>query len=196
MSETRVIVGIGNPDPEYETTRHNAGFMVVDELAKRYKLKFARSSSLRGWAARATSATPAFILLKPATYVNNSGESVAAGLAEKVLLPQDVLVVCDDLNLPFGQLRLRSRGSSGGHNGLKSIIEHLKSEEFARLRFGISSPADKNGRDYVLAEFNSRELKELKNLVGLAADCCEMWLTDGIKKAMDQFNKRTEDGQV
>ena len=194
MSEPRIIVGIGNPGPEYATTRHNAGFMVVDELAKRHKLKFARSSRLRGWAARAASGTPGFVLLKPATFVNNSGESVAAAVTEKGFCPQDVLVVCDDLNLPFGQLRIRPQGSAGGHNGLKSIIEHLKSEGFARLRFGIGSPADKQGRDYVLAEFHSRELKELKDLVGLAADCCETWLTGGVKKAMDQFNKRTEDG--
>ena len=196
MSESRVIVGIGNPGPEYAFTRHNIGFWVVDELAKRFKLKFARSSRLRGLVARAMSPSPAFVLLKPATFVNLSGEAVAASVEEKGLSSKDVLVVCDDLNLPFGQLRLRPQGSAGGHNGLKSVIEHLKTDEFARLRCGIGSPADKKGRDYVLAEFNASEKKQLGNFVSYAADCCEAWLSGGTKNAMDQFNKRTDDGQV
>ena len=195
MSEAqRLIVGLGNPGKDYEFTRHNLGFLVIGHLARQYHLKFSRHSASESLAAGGKIEDQDLILQMPVTYVNNSGRAVAALAARNSIPPENILVVCDDLALDFSQMRLRARGSAGGHNGLKSVVEHLKTQEFPRLRMGVGAPAKKEEAvDFVLSEFTPKEKKELGTFVGQAADCCRFWLTDGAAKAMSQFNQRKDD---
>ena len=197
MSEAKLIAGLGNPGKDYEFTRHNLGFLVVEHLARQYHLKFSRHSASESLMATGKIDGQELILQLPLTYVNNSGRAVAAIAARESVALDNILLVCDDLALDFGEVRLKARGSAGGHNGLKSVIEHLKTQEFARLRMGIGAPLKKDETvDFVLSEFDPSEKKELGSFVGSAADGCRLWLTGGITKAMSQLNKRKEDEQV
>lgn len=192
MSKTRLIVGLGNPGREYEYTRHNLGFLAVRRLAEMLKLKFTPSPLTNGLAAKGIVADEALYLLMPLTYMNNSGAAVYQVMTKKDLLPADVLVICDDFHLGYGQMRLRARGSDGGHNGLSSVIEHLGMEQFARLRMGIGRPAGKKDVvDYVLAEFKKEEKDRLDSFINEAASCCLVWLREGISTAMDQYNRKS-----
>ena len=193
MSELlpKLIVGLGNPGKNYEHTRHNAGFKAVDCLAKQYQLKFARSLTVNALVAQGKTQDKKFFLVLPLAYMNNSGMAVRRFIQKKKIVLEDVLVVCDDLALDFGQLRLRARGSAGGHNGLSSLIENLGSSEFARLKIGIGRPAQgEDMADYVLSSFTSAEKKELDEIIRRAANCCGAWLTNGTAEAMSQFNKK------
>jgi len=187
---SRLIVGLGNPGKDYEYTRHNLGFLVARHLAKRYKLEFVKDPALGGSMAHGQIEKQNFFLLLPLTYVNNSGRVVKKVVKTKHIALEDLLVVCDDLNLSFGQLRLRESGSDGGHNGLSSIIEGLATNKFARLRLGIGQPKRKEETvDFVLSEFDKEEKNGLEDFVEEAAGCCMAWLTKGTAKAMGQFNK-------
>lgn len=190
-----MIVGLGNPGNDYEYTRHNLGFLVVRYLAQQLKFKFAISSLTNGLTAEGMHEEKEVFLLMPMTYMNNSGVAVEQVLNKKRLQPKDVLVVCDDFHLGFGQLRLRTKGSDGGHNGLSSVIEHLGTHQFARLRMGIGIPSrGKQSVDFVLEQFGKKEKKLLGTFVEEAAACCLAWLVDGAPKAMDKFNGKSSEG--
>jgi len=192
LSELRLIVGLGNPGKNYEYTRHNLGFLVIRRLAEKLKLKFELSSLTNGLTAEGTFEDTAVCLLMPLTYMNNSGVAIRQIMTNKKLLPEDVLVICDDFHLNFEQIRLRAKGSDGGHNGLGSIIRHLGTEQFARLRMGIGQPTNKKDTvDYVLEEFNKKEKKSLDNFIDEAISCCLTWLRKGIHVAMDQYNGKS-----
>lgn len=156
----KLIVGLGNPDKQYINTRHNVGFMVLDDFANATNLNFKPERKFKG----DICLTKEFILLKPMTYMNLSGESVQAVSSYYKILPKDILVISDDFNLPFEKLRLRASGSAGGHNGLKSIIQQLGSMEFNRLRVGIGDPGN-DSVDFVLGKFSKNELDVFKNKV-------------------------------
>jgi len=185
----RLIVGLGNPGSRYENTRHNVGFWVVDSLAKKHGLRLDRQG-FYSWLVEGTLAGEKVLLLKPQTYMNESGRAVAAALNYYHLAPGDLTVVCDDLDLPLGRLRLRGRGSSGGHNGLKSIIAWLGSEEFPRLRIGLGRPpAEMDPADFVLSPFAPPEWEIIKEAVQEAVQALETMLTDGLEKAMNLYNR-------
>lgn len=188
---SRLIVGLGNPGRDYEYTRHNFGFLAVTQLAKESGLKFSKSTALKSFVAEGVIEGCKTHLLLPQTYMNNSGVAVKEAVRRKNTGIENILVVCDDLNLDFGQLRLRPNGSDGGNNGLTSVIACLASQEFARLRLGIGRPQTKEETvDFVLSPFNKEEKKELPGLLEEAVRCCILWLSEGTAKAMNQFNKR------
>ena len=189
VSAPFLIVGLGNPGAEYEWTRHNVGFMLVDRLARESgrEIKRAECRALVGFADVDGRRVE---LAKPQTYMNLSGESVACLARKRELKPAgDLIVVSDDLALPFGTIRLRPRGSAGGHNGLKSIIAQLRTEEFARLRVGIR-PAHplSDTRSFVLERFPQSARAEVEQVLGRASDALRAVLRDGIDKAMAQYN--------
>ena len=194
MADTRLIVGLGNPDEKYRYTRHNWGYLVVEELASRWNAKFRNDSSVRGLVAKSEYDGVTCYLLLPLTYMNLSGAAIVALVKKKNIALEHILVVCDDLDLPFGEIRLRAQGSAGGHNGLKSIIEKLGSKEFARLRGGIGRPNDRQETvDFVLDLFSGQEKKDLPRILKKAVECSEAWMTQGVNEAMSQFNKRKND---
>lgn len=192
MSQTRLIVGLGNPGRDYEYTRHNLGFLVVEHLAKKNNLRFRKSSFTSGLTAEGKVAGNDLCCLLPSTYMNNSGAAVKQAVLNKNLDHTDILIVCDDFHLDFGQVRIRSKGTDGGHNGLTSVIEHLGTQAFARLRLGIGVPVKgQESVEYVLGKWTAGEEKQLDEFIDRAADCCGVWLQQGIHKAMDQFNGRS-----
>jgi PTH1 family peptidyl-tRNA hydrolase len=185
----RLIVGIGNPGPEYAKTRHNVGFRVLDALAKRLNVS-KQEARFRGVYAVAPIGDLKVGLLKPLTYVNLSGQAVSEAVKKLNLQPEQILVVLDDAQLPLGKLRMRPKGSSGGHKGLQSIIDALQTEEIPRLRVGIGSPPE--GVDmvtFVLSPFEDDEELVIGEAVERAADAAIVWATEGINAAMQKFNK-------
>ena len=188
------VIGLGNPERRYVGTRHNIGFEVVDRLAQELRMQFkpGRGEFL---IAQGSFREHPLALIKPLTFMNESGVAVTEVREQFDAGNEDLLVVCDDFQLPLGQLRLRLGGSDGGHNGLYSIIYHLQSEGFPRLRCGIASssmPADKNQMaDFVLARFTAEELPLVNEMIPQAKDACLCSLSDGIAKAMNVFNKKT-----
>lgn len=183
----KLIVGLGNPGRFYHTTRHNLGFLVVKELARRNSLRFKKG--FRSLIAKGKIDKEEVLLCQPQTYMNLSGEAVKLVLNSKNVELEDLLVVCDDLNLEFSQIRLRPKGSAGGHNGLQSIIDEIGSSQFSRLRIGIGKKEGKNKTGHVLSHFGKQEAKEIENIIEVAADACVMWLEQGIVAAMDKFNR-------
>ncbi len=182
-----LIVGLGNPGPVYSRTRHNAGFICVERLAERNGLAF-DSRRLKAEIARGTVALKPLMLAKPQTYMNESGQSVGELVRWYKVDLKNLLIIYDELDLSPGQLRLRERGSAAGHNGVKSIIQHLGTDEFARLRFGIGRPERGLGRDYVLNNFTRQEQPIISDTVDLAAEAAETWLREGIVAAMNKYN--------
>ncbi len=184
----KIVVGIGNPGKRYENTRHNLGFRVVDRLAAEHGIETSR----RRFEARVGEGRiegQQVLLVKPQTYVNLSGSSVAPLLRWHRCSTDDLLVVCDDLNLELGRLRLRRRGSSGGHNGLASLIECLGTEEFARLRVGIGRAAEGNAVAHVLGSIRPEEEEAVASAVGAAAEAVRLWLRQGVDAAMNEVNR-------
>jgi PTH1 family peptidyl-tRNA hydrolase len=193
MLQRLLIVGLGNPGAQYEWTRHNLGFMLVDLLAREAgrEIKRAECRALVGIAEIETRGVE---LVKPQTYMNLSGESVACLAKKRELKPaSDLVVISDDLALPFGTIRLRARGSAGGHNGLKSIIQTMRTEEFMRLRIGIQ-PAHplSDTRSFVLERFAQAQRGEVEKVLERASDALHAVLRDGIDKAMAQYNRNDE----
>ena len=189
----KLIVGLGNPGREYRETRHNVGFMVVDEIARRYALSWAQAPSQvpDAFIAKRYGTEPV-LLAKPLTYMNLSGDAVAALMRYYDVPVQDALIVVDEADLPFGKLRARARGSAGGHNGLKSSIERLGTTEFSRLRLGVGRADD--GRklsDHVLSIFERSQRAELESFIARAADAAEMFAAEGILKVMNTYNAET-----
>jgi PTH1 family peptidyl-tRNA hydrolase len=185
----KLIVGLGNPGAQYTWTRHNLGFLVLDRLGTNAKVSWANSASNHGILSRALIHDVECSLLLPTTFMNHSGISVKKLADRQGLAPEDILIVCDDLTLSFGKLRIRPSGSAGGHNGLKSIINDLGSNQFARLRMGIDAPQNTAGTvDYVLANFTPAEKKALPDFINNALDCVTCWVTEGAAVAMNRFN--------
>lgn len=184
----RLIVGLGNPGEKYRRTRHNAGFMVIDELAQRLPLG-ARERIDDAWAVKSEIAGERVVLIKPQSFMNRSGPVVDAALRWFNVEPDSLLVVSDDVALPLGTLRIRPRGSHGGQNGLRSIIESIGSEEFARLRFGIgSSEPILDLAGYVLSDFADSEVLRVQEMVSRAADAVSAMVEQGVEAAMNVFN--------
>jgi PTH1 family peptidyl-tRNA hydrolase len=188
MAELYLIAGLGNPGREYALTRHNAGFMVLERLAQRWRADWTSAKKFKARLARAERGQRQVLLCEPQTYMNASGEAVGALAAYYQV--QRMIVVVDDADLPLGELRLRPQGSSGGHHGLESMIQHLGSGGFPRLRVGIGREpgAAREITDYVLSRFAPAEAELLEKVLTRAADQLECWLQDGIGKAMSLFN--------
>lgn len=184
----KMLVGLGNPGPQYELTRHNIGFLVIDALADKVRVNSFKQQA-GALVASVNYQGEKLLLVKPLTYMNLSGQAVGE-LARYYKIPaQDVLVIYDDLDSPFGQLRLRARGSSGGHNGIKSIISHLGTEEFPRLKVGIGRPRPgQSAADYVLEPFGSEEREALGRIIPAAVERVLVVVNKGIVAAMNEFN--------
>jgi PTH1 family peptidyl-tRNA hydrolase len=190
----KVIVGLGNPGKKYEGTRHNIGFDLLAELNRRWKVPRPREK-FEALLAEVPVGSEKVVLLAPQTFMNLSGQSVRQVRDFYHLQPADFLVICDDLNLPVGRLRLRPGGSSGGQKGIQNIIQHLGTEEFPRLRIGVGRPpGDRNAADYVLDHFHKSELPLVDQAILLAADCCDCWLAEGVAAAMNRFNAEPPKG--
>lgn len=182
-----VIVGLGNPGPEYSGTRHNVGFMVVDRLASRHRIAV-KSNQHGARVGQGEIGGEPVALVKPLTYMNLSGRAVAPLLNRHSLPPDHLIVVYDDADLPIGKLRIRARGSAGGHGGLKSIIASIGSPEFARVRIGIGRSSGGDLVDHVLGGFKGSERELIDGAIDRAADAVESALTQGIEAAMNRFN--------
>jgi PTH1 family peptidyl-tRNA hydrolase len=189
----KLVVGLGNPGSQYRNTRHNVGFWVVDEVASRWHLHDAwreRDDALFVKQAGGS------VLLKPLTYMNLSGYAVSRMRQFFQVEPADVLVVVDEVALPLGRLRARARGSAGGHNGLKSIVEQLGTTEFPRLRIGVGrGDARRDLADHVLSTFDPEERETIRAATLRAADAVEMFISDGIERVMNTFNAVTDTTQ-
>lgn len=188
----KLIVGLGNPGRLYIGSRHNMGFSVVKALAKAYKASFKRDKEVFSLCAKAKIGEDNVILALPLTFMNLSGRAVVALLRKYKIDLDEALVICDDLNLELGRIKLRPSGSSAGQRGLKSIIETLGSNEFGRLRIGIGRPNNMDAASYVLSSFAKRQKEQLKEIIIRACDCCEMWVKEGMSKSMNIFNKRSK----
>ncbi|HYH10511.1 MAG TPA: aminoacyl-tRNA hydrolase [Thermoanaerobaculia bacterium] len=184
----RLIVGLGNPGPEYEKTRHNVGWQVVDAFAKKFRIDVTRheKNALTGTGRVAGGSV---MVAKPLTYMNLSGDAVRLLLNAYVESPQDLIVVYDDIDLPTGKLRIRANGSSGTHNGMRSIISTIQTENFPRLRVGIGQQSEGRLRDYVLDEFAPDEMPVIDRAVERSVDALLMFVRGDLKRAMNQFNK-------
>ena len=190
----KLIIGLGNPGDEYRDTRHNVGFVVVDEIARRHAL---------GWRQRGHTAfakrfgTPPFMLAKPLTFMNLSGFAVADFAGYHQVDVGDMLIVVDDVDLPLGRLRTRPSGSAGTHNGLKSIVQQLGTTDVPRLRIGVGrGDRRRDLADYVLAKFETAERAELDEVITRAADAAEMFVVEGIEKVMNRYNPDATGSEV
>ena len=189
----QLIVGLGNPEPKYEKTRHNIGFDAVDALAKRSQISWSENRRFQalfgeGQASRGDKLR----LLKPLTYMNRSGQAIRAATDWYKLPPESVLIIYDDMDLPVGRLRLRLSGSAGGHNGMKSAIAHLGTQNFPRLRIGIGkSGTDKDTVSHVLGKFSPQETQLMSEVLQVVVDAVELALRQGIEKAMSLYNSRS-----
>lgn len=184
----KLIVGLGNPGDKYKATRHNLGSLVVGQIAAKLKKRFKYSIFAKSKIAYFNQAGEQIALLLPLTYMNLSGKAVSYMIRKKHLALEGVLVVCDDVNLDFAKIRARASGSDGGHNGLKSIIENLKTERFPRLRIGIGQNKAKDFSKFVLEEFSSQEEKDLGKVIDEAVEAVFCWMNSGIKEVMNKYN--------
>ena len=196
----KLIIGLGNPGAEYDGTRHNIGFELVDRLASAHGIKVdERIKGVRALVGRGRVGTEAVFLVKPLTYMNVSGEA-ALSLARRELTEpakddaperlrvEDILVICDDIHLPVGKIRLRPQGSSGGQNGLKSVAAQLGTQGFARLRIGVGEPPPNTQIEWVLGRFGRADRVAIDDVLISAMGAVEVWVADGIERAMNRFN--------
>jgi PTH1 family peptidyl-tRNA hydrolase len=184
----KIVVGLGNPGARYEKSRHNIGWLVLDRLADRIGAEGHAKARDAAATVRGCLGRDELILVKPMTYMNLSGLAVRKALARERLPLDDLLVVVDDMDLPFGRLRLRERGSAGGHNGLRSIIGEMGTEGFARLRLGIGKSDRSGAIDHVLGDFAHAEQRHLDALLDAAADAVELWAREGPLRAANRWN--------
>ena len=185
----KIVVGLGNPGSRYEGTRHNVGFAVIDYLAAspragRFQARF------QGQVAELIEDPHKVLLVKPETFMNLSGRCVRQLLDFYQLPPDDLLIVCDDVHLPLAQLRVRARGSHGGHNGLRDVQAHLGTTEYARLRIGVDAPGESDMVDYVLARFSAAEKAVIEEAILLASQAVAVWVHRGVDACMNQFNAK------
>lgn len=185
-----LIVGLGNPEPKYDKTRHNIGFAAVDELAKIWQLPLKENKRFQGeFSEGVTSGGHKVRLLKPLTYMNRSGQSVRAVTDWYKVSTQSVLVIYDDMDLPVGRLRMRLTGSAGGHNGMKSIIAHLGGQDFPRLRIGIGKADGEKGTiSHVLGKFAPDESQTIEEILYVSVKAIELSLKEGVEKSMSRYN--------
>lgn len=193
----KVVVGLGNPGPKYAGTRHNVGFDVVDYLAAAPGCSPFRER-FESFVAEAKEGGEAVLLVKPLTFMNLSGRAVRAVLDFYKLAPADLLVVCDDFNLPLGKLRVRAKGSHGGQNGLRNVQDQLGTDAYARLRIGVGQPQAGEAVDFVLSRFRPAERKAVEEAVATAAQAVLAWVKGGVEAAMNRFNgpDENEKGKV
>lgn len=183
-----LIIGLGNPGTEYELTRHNIGFLVLDALASKTNNDFGTAKFGKTVNIRVKNKTA--LLLKPDTYMNLSGKAVRYWMNELKIPLQNILVITDDLALPTGKLRMKAKGSDGGHNGLKSINELLNTQEYARLRFGVGNEFAKGKQiDYVLGKWNDEEWPIVKEKILFAVEAIQAYMLEGIERAMERYNR-------
>ncbi|MCY7282620.1 MAG: aminoacyl-tRNA hydrolase [Cyanobacteria bacterium CAN_BIN43] len=191
----QLIVGLGNPGAKYDQTRHNIGFVAIDSLARTWQINLSENRKFQGFFGEGRSVSGKMRLLKPTTFMNLSGQSIRAVMDWYKLPAEAVLVIYDDMDLPLGKIRLRQSGSAGGHNGMKSAIAHLGSQNFPRLRIGIGAPQDgepdKQVISHVLGRFSSSEDRLLPEVLSLIRGAVEMSLKQGIPKAMSLYNNQT-----
>ncbi len=186
-----LIAGLGNPGTEYKYTRHNAGFLAVDALADALGVSFSRGRYAD--VAKARYRGKILVLIKPQTYMNLSGKAVRYWLEKEKVPRENLLVIADDIHLPLGQIRLRAKGSHGGHNGLRNIIEVLGTDGFKRLRIGVGKDfAPGEQADYVLGRWTPEEMKVLPGVIDRELDAVKTWLLEGLDKAMSLFNRKPE----
>jgi PTH1 family peptidyl-tRNA hydrolase len=183
-----LVVGLGNPGKQYVETRHNIGFLAVDLFAKQNGLVFSKKNRFKAKCAEGTFIVGKVFVIKPTTYMNLSGDSVYRVMRYYRIEIRSLLIVVDDVYLPFGALRVKSRGSSGGHNGLKSVAQSLATQEYARLRIGIGTPVDSDMASYVLEPFGREEKEQLPRVLSSAVNAIERVLTDGLVQAMNVVN--------
>ncbi|MFA5362451.1 MAG: aminoacyl-tRNA hydrolase [Candidatus Omnitrophota bacterium] len=190
----KLIVGLGNPGIIYSGTRHNIGYTVVKALARGHKAAFRKEPGIQVLGARCRIQGNEVSLALPLTYMNLSGGAVKAFMEKYAVAPQDVLVICDDLNLEFGRLRIRPSGSAGGHKGIASIINVLKHEDFGRLRVGIGRPAGakRDAAEFVLSVFDRADKGRLKDALAEACSCAELWAGEGIVACMNGYNTKNK----
>ena len=187
----KIVVGLGNPGARYKDTRHNIGFQVLDELARRWRSETWK----RRFEAEVSEhrAGGPVLLVKPQTFMNLSGEAVREAAKFYKVDPQDIIAIHDDLDLPAGRLRIRERGGAGGHKGIQSMIVQLGTDAFVRVKFGIGRPpAEWDTADYVLGRFSPEEQPSISQTIGLAADAVEAILAEGTSAAMNRFNRQGE----
>ena len=181
-----LIVGLGNPGKSYVGTRHNIGFEIVDAIAEKLSFNFREKAKFKGLVAEGES----LVVLKPTTYMNLSGESVLATAKFFKISPSHIFVIVDDVDLPFGQIRLKINSGPGTHNGLKSIEDSLKTNRYPRLKIGVGNKAQGSLADYVLSRFLYEEEKEIPQIIEDAVEAIEVWLKLGITRAMDFTNRK------
>ena len=186
----KIVIGLGNPGREYAATRHNLGFMVVDELARRFHADGWRNR-FRAEITQVSSGSEKLVLVKPQTFMNLSGIAVREVLHWFKAAPQDTLIVVDDIDLPFQTMRMRAQGGSGGHNGLKSIIAELGTDDIPRLRLGVGRGGGDASRQ-VLSRFSAAEQSEVPSVIDAAADCVTAWQREGVIAAMNRCNRRLD----
>jgi len=189
----KLIIGLGNPGRDYSHNRHNAGFLCINHLGRKHSIQV-KKNKCQSQVGSGTIGNEEVVLVKPKTYMNRSGDAVSKLLKEYRAKPQDTIVICDDINLPLGKMRIRPSGSTGGHNGLKSIIASIGSEDFPRIRIGIGRPTSEwDSRsdpvvDYVLGDFLPNELNAIKAAITRTAEAVECILFEGIAAAMNKYN--------
>lgn len=184
-----MVVGLGNPGSKYDGTRHNMGFEVMDVLADKYNVTIAKKEH-KALTGRCVIAGQPVLLVKPQTYMNLSGESVMALSEYYKIAPEDILVIFDDIHMEPGQLRLRKKGSAGGHNGIKNIIAMLGTDAFPRVRVGVGEPGRIDLIDFVLGRFHGDDVEAAKEGIQRAAEAVEMILADGMEMAMNRCNQK------
>lgn len=193
----QLIVGLGNPEPKYDRTRHNIGFAAIDAISRAWQINLAENRKYFGEFGEEQKQLNKVRLLKPLTYMNRSGQSIRAVTDWFKLPPTSVLIIYDDMDLPLGKLRLRLSGSAGGHNGMKSAIAHLGIQNFPRLRIGIGKPQnavagnEANTISYVLGHFDAKESLVVTEVLKLVVDCVELSLKQGVEQAMNRYNSRS-----
>ena len=186
----KVVVGLGNPGGKYDGTRHNVGFAVVDGLAEAPGAGRSQSR-FQAQVAELNEGGQKVLLVKPETFMNLSGRCVRQLMDYYQVPLSDLLVVCDDINLPLGKLRVRARGTHGGHNGLRNIQEHLGTTEYARLRIGVDAPRD-DAVDHVLGRFKPAERRVIEDAISLAVQAVAVWISQGVEACMNRFNAERE----
>jgi len=184
----KLIIGLGNIGEKYAFTRHNVGFMVLDKLALKEGFSFREEKKLKCFLAKARINGEEFLLIKPTTFMNLSGEALRAVIDYYKVVAEDILVIYDDLSLDLGKMRFRANGSDGGHNGIKSIIQHLGGNKFARLKIGIGPQPHIPAENFVLQNFSKEQLEDLKTVLDKAIEAVLFFFAEGIDKAQNRFN--------
>lgn len=185
----KLIVGLGNPGEEYKATRHNMGFAAIDYISEKHGIPVKKSKN-RALIGEGKIGSERVVLVKPLTFMNLSGEAVAPLARWYKVEPEDVLVLYDDMDIPVGQMRMRPSGSAGGHNGMKSIIQHLSTDRFPRLRIGIGNKGDADTVNYVLGKLSREEQEAQFELLGKVCDAVAAFVKEGLEPAMNRYNRK------